>query len=172
MRNLKKILGGGLLAAALMASSALMPIVGEAEAATATSQMNVSMTITAGCTLNVTPVNFPSAWRLDANVDANVDANATITVNCVDTLPYGIRISAGSGSSATPANRAMSNGTDELTYSLYRDPARTLVWGDDVATEVTGTGADVDLIVYARVPAQTTPSVGDYTDVVDVTINY
>ena len=36
----------------------------------------------------------------------------------------------------------------------------------------TGTGADQDFTVYARVPPQTVPAVGYYTDTVVVTVNF
>jgi spore coat protein U-like protein len=69
----------------------------------------------------------------------------------------------------------MRNATRYITYELYRNSARTQRWGNTLNTDtVTGTGNGniQNLSVYGRVPAQTTPNAGTYTDVVVVTVTY
>jgi spore coat protein U-like protein len=67
------------------------------------------------------------------------------------------------------------SGSNFINYALYRDSARTANWGNTVGTDTvsgTGTGANQSLTVYGRVPAQTTPVAGTYTDTIVVTVTY
>ena len=68
----------------------------------------------------------------------------------------------------------MNSGGVLIDYNLYQDAGRTQSWGDGGATgnvlSGTGTGNDEEVVVYGRVPAQTTPVAGTYTDTVQVTI--
>ncbi len=55
-----------------------------------------------------------------------------------------------------------------------RDAGRTAPWFTDAGNVATGsgTGNGQSLTVYGRVPVQTTPVAGTYTDTVVVTITY
>ena len=69
----------------------------------------------------------------------------------------------------------MTNGSSTINYSLYTTSARTTVWGNTVGTDTvagTGNGASQAYTVYGRVPAQSTPSPGTYSDTVVLTISY
>jgi spore coat protein U-like protein len=62
-----------------------------------------------------------------------------------------------------------------ITYGLYRDVARALAWGSTIGTNTTsgtGTGLTQTQTVYGRVPTQTTPKPGAYSDSVVVTVGY
>lgn len=63
-----------------------------------------------------------------------------------------------------------------MTYGLYKDAARSQPWGDATTPGSTVAGAGNGLVqqltVYGRVPPQTTPSPGTYTDTVVVTLTY
>ncbi|RUY19730.1 spore coat U domain-containing protein, partial [Mesorhizobium sp. M7A.F.Ca.US.001.04.2.1] len=57
----------------------------------------------------------------------------------------------------------------------YRDTGRTQPWGITVGTDTvagTGNGNVQNLTVYGRVPPQTTPAAGVYTDTVAITVTY
>ncbi len=145
---------------------------GAAHAATATGTLGVSITIAASCTVvSATAINFGTV----AAITANIDQTSTLTVNCSSTTPYTVSLSAGGGSGATVAARRMVNGTNFVTYSLYRDAARTQVWGNTIGTDTvagTGSGANQTLTIYARTPIQTVPPPGAYTDTVNITVEY
>ena len=67
------------------------------------------------------------------------------------------------------------NGVNVVNYTLYRDAARTQLWGTTIGTDTvagTGAGADQTLTIYARTPTQTVPPPGVYTDAVTITITY
>ena len=72
----------------------------------------------------------------------------------------------------------MLNGSEPLNYNLYRDAARTAIWGDGTGgTQVysdprTPRNQNVTLTVYGRIPAGQDVSVGTYTNTVTATINF
>jgi spore coat protein U-like protein len=62
-----------------------------------------------------------------------------------------------------------------VNYSLYSDSARNNVWGTTIGSNTvaaTGNGAAQSYTVFGRIPAQTTPAPGAYTDTVTVTVTY
>jgi spore coat protein U domain-containing protein, fimbrial subunit CupE1/2/3/6 len=71
--------------------------------------------------------------------------------------------------------RKMTSGGANVTYSLYTDTGRTTVWGNTVGTDTvaaTGNGASQSYTVFGRVPSQSTPAPGTYTDTITVTVTY
>ena len=143
-----------------------------AQSATATTTFTVQITLQASCIINSAgTLNFGTAGVLSANVDAT----STISVQCTNTTPYTISLNPGTGSGATVAARLMTFSSTTVTYSLYRDASRTLVWGQTIGTDTvagTGNGSAQAYTVYGRVPAQTTPAPATYTDTITVTVTY
>ena len=71
----------------------------------------------------------------------------------------------------------MTSGSDFLNYALYKDAARTQVWGTGMAGGSTlaynaASKASTNLTVYGTVPANQDVTVGSYSDTVVATINY
>jgi spore coat protein U-like protein len=150
----------------------LMFAAGRCEAATVTTTFTVQITIQANCAIN-------SASTLDFGtqgvLNANIDQTSTIQVSCTNTTPYNVGLSAGTGAGATVATRKMTSGGNTIDYSLYRDAARTQVWGTTIGTDTvsaTGNGAAQTHTVYGRVPPQGTPAPATYTDTITVTVTY
>jgi len=143
-----------------------------AMAATATGTLNVSITIAATCTvISASSIDFGTVTA----IGSNLDQNSSLTVNCSNATPYNVGLSAGGGSGATVATRKMSNAGNEVSYSLYRDAARTQIWGETIGTNTvagTGTGSNQVITIYGRAPVQPTPPAGSYSDSVTVTITY
>lgn len=132
---------------------------------------NVTATVVPACTIDVAPLSFGS---MESLAEA-VDAQTTITANCTSATSYSISLGLGNGSGVTgPAARKMMKGSDSITYGLYQNPERTMVWGDQVSSDFdgTGTGSFQSIPVYGRIPSQNTPQAGTYTDTVVVTITY
>ncbi|MCA0401383.1 MAG: spore coat U domain-containing protein [Proteobacteria bacterium] len=156
----------------LLGAVAGLAIAGNAHAATATGNLNVSITITASCSVvSATNLDFGST----STIGANIDQTSTLTVNCTNSTPYTVALSAGGGAGATVASRKLTSGGNTLNYSLYRDAARTQLWGVTTGTDTaagTGTGANQTMTIYGRVPSQASPVPGAYTDTVTVTITY
>jgi len=155
-----------------LAAACLLQSASPSFAATTTATFTVQVTITATCSINsASTLNFGSQGVLTANVDQT----STIQVQCSNTTPYNIGLDAGIGTGATVAVRKMTSGGATVNYSLYSDTGRTTVWGNTIGTNTvaaTGTGAAQSYTVYGRVPAQTTPAPGTYTDTVTVTVTY
>ena len=157
----------GVIAATCLLQSIELPL-----AATATSSFTVSITIAATCTVNsASTLNFGNQGILSTNVDQT----STIQVTCTNTTPYNIGLDAGTGSGATVTTRKLTSGGATVNYTLYSNSGRTTVWGNTVGTDTvtgTGNGSGQNFTVYGRVPPQTTPAPGSYSDTITVTVTY
>ena len=136
----------------------------------------VSVTVLASCVVSTGNLSFGSVGVLTNNIDATT----SLTVTCTNTTPYAIALGAGTGAGASATNRLMTQASGAtVSYGLYQDSARTQPWGATAppaanANTVSGvgTGSAQTLTVYGRVPPQTTPAIGAYTDTVLVTLTY
>lgn len=139
---------------------------------TETTEFDVTITITASCTITATPISFGQVVRSTADT-----AQGTLTVNCSATKPYIVSLDGGlnpDGPTITATSRRMANANGFVPYGLYSDAAHTTVWGED-PDDVDGTGSGTDqlLTVYAQVTAAATNAPrGDYIDTVTATITY
>ncbi|MBN9136331.1 spore coat U domain-containing protein [Phyllobacterium sp.] len=153
--------------------AALLGLSSPALAATATGSFTVQITIQASCVLVSTATLTFTAVGVIA---ANDDASTTLSVQCTNTTPYNIGLNAGTGTGATVASRKMTGtGGALVNYTLYSDNNRTTVWGQTIGTDTvsaSGSGAAQSYTVYGRVPVQTTPAPGAYTDTITVTVTY
>ncbi|MGG2398007.1 spore coat U domain-containing protein [Pseudomonas sp. SH1-B] len=148
-------------------------------------QLNVQITIGSGCTVTngsasgssntFGSISFGDYTDLNNLIDGRSFGSAggsSFGLQCTQDTPYTIALSP--GQNATGGQRRMISGGAYVAYNLYQDSARSDPWGDGGATgdivSGTGTGSDEEVIVYGRVPAQTTPAAGTYTDTVQVTI--
>jgi spore coat protein U-like protein len=157
---------------ALTIVAVLTPAVGQA--ATVTTTFTVQITITNACTIvSATNMNFGSVGVIGGS---GVSATSTITVQCTQSAPYTIGLSAGAGAGATVASRLMTSGaSNTVGYSLYQDVAHSLVWGTTIGTNTiagTGSGASQPITVYGFVPSQSTPPAAVYNDTITVTVTY
>lgn len=130
-------------------------------------------TVVSTCQVSATNLNFGSVGSLTSAVDAT----NTVNVTCSNGTAYQVGLGVGNGSGATVAARKMTKAatSNTTTYSLYRNAARSQVWGTTIGTDTqsgTGTGSSQSLTVYGRVPSQTTPPPGVYTDTIVVTVTY
>ena len=157
---------------ALAALSASFAIVGQAQATTTTSTFSVQVSVTATCTINSAgALNFGSVGILSANTDQT----STIQVTCTNTTPYNIGLDPGTATGATVTTRKMTSGGNTINYSLFSDSARTSNWGQTISTDTvagTGNGSAQNYTVYGRIPTQTTPAPGSYSDTITVTVTY
>jgi spore coat protein U-like protein len=144
-------------------------------AATATANLSVSASVSAVCTINTNPVAFGAYDPVVANAAANLNATGTVTVAC--TKGAAATIDLDNGSNLSGGSRRMSGGADFLNYALYKDAARTQVWGSGLAGGTTAaynapSRTATAITVYGTVPQAQDVAVGAYSDVVVATINY
>jgi spore coat protein U-like protein len=144
-----------------------------AAAATATTTLGVEVTIAQTCTITANP---KLTFNTFGGLATNNDATTNIQVNCSTGTPYTIGLSAGSGAGATVTARRMTGaGGATINYALFRDAGRTQNWGNTAGTDTasgTGSGAAQNIAVFGRIPVQTTPAAGTYTDTVTISLNY
>ncbi|MGV1835912.1 Csu type fimbrial protein [Rhizobium rhizogenes] len=164
---LKALRGALLVGAAIFITES--PVI----AATASGNMTVRIVIQAECKVqSASDLDFGTKGVLDATNDQA----SSIGVQCTTGQTYNVGLSAGAGASATTAVRQMTGpGAATVNYSIYRDSGHTLLWGVTVGTDTvagTGNGNVQNIPVYGRVPAQTTPAAGTYTDTVAITVTY
>ena len=79
------------------------------------------------------------------------------------------------GSSGTYFDRTLTRAGERLAYNVFRDAARTEVWGDGsggTRTVVGPRGQDVVVPLYARIAAGQDVSPGAYADTLTVTFDY
>ncbi len=123
------------------------------------------------CHLSTNPLNFGTL----SSTFAVVDAATSITARCSNETLFTIGMNYGANGGIDPTVRYMSNGSHLLAYGIYLDSPRSLGWGFTLGVNVhngTGTGTQVTIPVYGRIPVQPTPPSGTYTDTVIVTIDY
>lgn len=118
---------------------------------------------------------------------APININGTITITCSRvvgetsvTVSYEIFLATGQSNSFV--QRQMKSGTNTLGYNLYRANNHAVVWGDGTGISQTVTGSlnlgnanptrTVSKTVFGQIPALQDVAVGNYSDNVQVTVNY
>jgi spore coat protein U-like protein len=136
-----------------------------------TAPFTVTATNATICAVSAATLNFGATGVLRSALDAS----SSVTVTCTYAAPYTISLDGGLTGATNPAQRKMSRAAETITYGLYQDSGHTTPWGDSTGVNTmpgTGTGLAQSLTVYGRVPAQSTPSPGTYSDTVVLTISY
>lgn len=158
--------------AILAVGGTLALVLSTAQAASTSSNFQVTATVESGCTVSASNLDFGTyspLWALPTSV------TTTVTVQCTLLSAYNVGLNAGTGSGATVAVRKMTKGADTLDYSLYQDVAHLQVWGETVGTDTVagvGTGLPIPHVVYGEIPALQNVNVGAYADTIIVSVNY
>ncbi len=142
---------------------------------------NVQAAIT--CVFTTYSVAF---GNYDPSAAGATNGSGTVSVNCTRDNVTGspnftVALAIGAGNWGSFANRQMqiSTGSERLLYNLYRDPARTLIWGDGIAyptasIPITGIAKNSSktgsFTIYGRIPALQNVAAGNYADSVLISI--
>ncbi|MDB9972764.1 spore coat U domain-containing protein [Oceanospirillaceae bacterium] len=156
-----------------------------AYATLSTSDMAVTASINASCTMNVTDLDFGAYDPVVANATSGLTGSATVSATCTLGATGVVTMTGGLHSTfcmSSKCDRRMANAgeTSFLRYNIYTNASYSwgYVWTDnpvDVKTvgHVTGSGISQDLTVYGEVHKnQTNASAGSYTDTINVTIRF
>ena len=141
-----------------------------------TTTFNTTASVAAQCNVSAANLSFGAVNP----ISTQRDATTPLTVHCTKNSPYTVGLDAGTTTGATIAQRKMANGAEIMDYNLYKDAARTTIWGNSAVAPswVSGTGAGLSvaqtLTVYGRVASgQTNLAVGNYQEnTVTVTVTY
>jgi spore coat protein U-like protein len=127
------------------------------------------------CSVDASPMSFGG---LEAAPGPAVDSAGSVTVNCDAPASYLIRLDAGLHSNGQFIARKMRRvqGFESMEYNLYRDASRTLIWGDGTggssAVQGTNPGIPQMISLYGRIYGGQNLHIGDYTDIVTVTVDW
>lgn len=140
-----------------------------AQAATATTDFNVTAHVPTSCSIST----GPGTLAFGDYADAQIDAQTTFGVTCTSGGAYTVGLS--NGDNYSDPNRRMTDGSGHyLNYELYKETGRTNRWGNAGGELVSdsGTGSEQTLTVFGRLPGSQGLIAGDYTDNIDVTVTY
>jgi spore coat protein U-like protein len=149
-----------------------------AQAATATANLTVQLTVTATCSVNAATLNFGSTGLLASPITAST----SLSVTCTNSTPYSVGLDNGANFSTT---RRMKLGATAnfIPYGLFTDAGLTNAWTTASSSTActstnscalgTGNGSAQSITVFGQVPALgTAPTPGAYTDTVTITVTY
>ena len=130
----------------------------------------------AACSVSASGVSFGT---YDILASAPNDSTGAVVLQCSPS-DKNIRVTLSAGTSGTYTARTLKRGSDQLLYNLFRDAARTIVWGDgsggtSVLLIVNWTGGPNTTQthpIYGRMPAQQDAAAGTYNDRSVVSINF
>ena len=158
-----------LIAGSILAAAAI------ARADSVGARMDVTATVIVNCRLVVPPLSFGSYDPLAANAAQPADASATVTVTCTRNTNAALSFDFGLHPSGT-SDRAMKGpGPETLRYQIYRDPARSQLWGqggDAMRMLSKGIAQPEQLTVFGRIPPQQEIEPGVYNDVLTAAVDF
>ncbi|MGR9085688.1 MAG: Csu type fimbrial protein [Gammaproteobacteria bacterium] len=166
------------LAVASILAVGLGTFSGASRAGTETANLAVSATISANCTIDTTALDFGGYDPIVTHKAAPLDGTGTVTTVCTNgsavAITLGQGVNADTGSSDPAPLRRLTDGTNFLSYDLYSDSGRSVVWGNDATVDVerTGTGVADVLTVYGQIPQDQNVPAGTYTDTVVATVTF
>lgn len=124
--------------------------------------------------MTVSDVAFGTYNVFDASP---LDSTGTLRIRCTGNASN-ITVDLSRGNAPTYSPRQMLWMAEVLSYNLYIDAARTMIWGDGTGgTSHYGlvdppNGNSFDLTVYGRVTALQDVSAGAYSDTIVATVNF
>jgi spore coat protein U-like protein len=127
--------------------------------------------LAASGTISATELNFGNYLATDSRP---TDADCLVTFRCSGgSRP--VTVSLMTGCSGNFARREMTGPGSSLYYNLYRDSARTVIWGDGTGGSVplTADPGDGRVRIFGRIPARQTAVIpGVYSDSIQVTLDF
>jgi spore coat protein U-like protein len=143
-------------------------------ASTRTTTFTVSLLLQNDCQIATSQLDFGTTGL----IGTNLDQTSSLSITCSAGAPYNIALDAGSVPGSAVSNRLLGGiglPTPTVGYQIYRDSARSLIWGETIGTDTfsgTGTGSAQALTMYGRIMPQGTPIAGAYSSVVTATVTF
>jgi len=129
----------------------------------------------ATCSLGGAAIAFGS---YDALNPLPFDTIGSMVFQC-NQRDHNVMITLGRGTGSAYATRYMVNGSQQLSYNLYRDTGRTIIWGDGsggsqayILKNPQPNNRDIIVPIFGRIPPGQNAKVGTYTDTITVTLTY
>ena len=123
-------------------------------------------------TFTITGVSFGTYNVFTAGA---TDSTGDIKYKCTAGQPISITLSKGAAPTFTP--RTLLKGSETLDYNLFMDASRSVIWGDGTSptsfySDSNPPNGNVQVTIFARIPAGQDVTAGSYTDTVLATINF
>lgn len=129
----------------------------------------VTATVAASCTISSNSLAF------GIYTGAQIDTTTLITVDCTSSTAWYVNMSDGNNPGPGFVPRMTGPNGNVMSYSKYRDSARTLYWGNSYnydGVSGTGTGLAQPLTVYARLFGGANGTPGAYSDTITVKVTF
>ncbi|MFN4280512.1 spore coat U domain-containing protein [Thermosynechococcus sp.] len=185
---LKRLILGVFLTAAGGVLPLLMAQATKAQTSPQTANIQIEAKVNPACKITGTQgINFGDYDPLGLHAATALDEQGQVSIKCLRNTQVSIKLDQGAnaapGSSCTSPLRQMRNSSAVLPYGLYKDTARSQVWGCDASNDVEYTASNAaiqNFTIYGRIPAANDlPAgtldqleVGTYTDNVQVTVSF
>ena len=153
-----------------------------AHAQQAFSSFPVSAAVAAVCSISTAPLAFGNYDPIVANATTPLDINGSVTVTCTKGTQVYIELNPGTHTgNAVGTTRAMQSGaSDFLDYELFSENTLSTIWGlgdpgaggNGFAPVPAANRNPRTFPIYGRVLAGQDSAVGNYTDVVQATVNF
>ena len=144
--------------------------------ATQTDSMRVQTTVLMSCTVDAPTLDFST---YDPTQGADTLGTSVITSACTGGGSATITMNGGSAvvtgsTDAVPLRQMTHADTTKLNYQLYKENARTTIWGNDADSgkAFTAVAGDNTETVYGSITAGQAASFGAFNDFVVVTLTY
>lgn len=138
--------------------------------------LDVRANVVSNCRLTMTPLDFGAYDPLGSHQTSNLETTATVALMCTPNSQVTIDVDRGINNGISGlTTRAMAAGSTQLGYEIFRDAARTQLWGtgaDALHFISRRAASSLEFTVYARIPAGQEVSAGTYTDVLTATVHF
>ncbi|MDB4191291.1 spore coat U domain-containing protein [Amylibacter sp.] len=160
----------------ILAGSVGLSGASQAETLAGTGNLAVSADVDISCSAISGTLDFSD---YDTTSEDDHEGAGTITSNC--TMGAGVQVRLNHGQYADentptsdPVRKMLGANGDHLTYKLYSDSGRSVVWGNDDTNDVAevGEGIAATINIYGKMAAQQPATGGAYSDTVGITIVY
>jgi spore coat protein U-like protein len=143
-----------------------------AQSQSVTTTFRVNARVEAVCEVTASDLAFGT---YTAQGGTPLQGTTLLRATCTPGTTYNIGLNDGTAGGTIYTGRQMASGQNKLNYQLYRDSARTNIWGNTTGTDTVqdvGTGLAKDHTVFGAVPAAQVVPAGDYQDTITVRIYY
>lgn len=134
-----------------------------------TTQVSITATVTASCTVSATSLNFGNYSG------TQIDTTTAISITYTNSTSWYVNLDDGQYPDSGFVPRMSGPNGSLLSYSKYQDAARTVYWGNTYNYDGeggTGTGLAQSLTAYARLFGGANVQQGAYSDTLGVTVTY
>jgi spore coat protein U-like protein len=162
------------IAVATLLMLGMLPAAGLYAQQTAQTTFQVKARVQAVCEVTATDLDFGTYGAKDPSQKLGT---TLLRATCTPGSTYNVGLNEGTTAGATVQARAMkpAAGTQNLSYQLYSNSARSVIWGNTSGTDTVtgvGTGMAQDHTVFGAVPAAQVVPAGDYSDTITVRVYY